>query len=162
MMGHMIQRKIIILGSVGEGSTALSAFDDALHKIGISNFNLIELSSIIPRNTTIEIQEKYEIPYDIGQMQPVVLSHTESGYKGLEISAGLGWAVSNEGGVFIEISGRFNKEECFRRIKYSLDEMVKRRNWNWEHKRQNLIVNTIVHDLFSSVVVCAIYPFFKI
>ena len=157
-----MEKKIIIVRGTGEGSTALSAFDDALHNAGIGNFNLVELSSIIPKNTLVELKENYDIPYEIGQIQPVVISHSESNEKGLEISAGLGWALASEGGVFIEISGCFSESKCLRDIDTTLNDMMKRRTWNWTVKTNNYTVTTTVKDIFSSAVVCAVYTFARI
>ncbi|NVM31643.1 MAG: pyruvoyl-dependent arginine decarboxylase [Candidatus Helarchaeota archaeon] len=157
-----MEKQIIIVKGIGEGSTALSAFDDALHDAGIDNFNLVELSSIVPKNATIEIRDQFDIPYEVGQIQPVVLSHTESNEKGLEISAGLGWVLASEGGVFIEISGCFGEKECLENINLSLDDMVKRRTWNWDKNINTYTASTIVKDSFTSVVVCAVYTFSKI
>ena len=39
---------IQIVGAVGDGPTALAAFDDALVRCGVANFNLVRLSSVIP------------------------------------------------------------------------------------------------------------------
>ncbi len=157
-----MEKKIIIVRGTGEGSTSLSAFDDALHNAGIGNFNLIELSSIIPKNAIIELKEKYDKPYEIGHIQPVVLSHTESNEKSLEISAGLGWALASRGGVFIEISGCFSEKKCLQDINTTLNDMMDRRPWNWNRQIHTHTVNTIVKDVFSSVVVCAVYTFAKI
>ena len=154
-----MEKKIIIVRGIGKGSTALSAFDDALHNAGIGNFNLIELSSVIPKNAIIKVQEKYDLPHEVGQIQPVVLSHNESNEKGIEISAGLGWSIAEEGGVFIEISGCFKGEECYNKISSSLNDMVKRRNWIWIEKNNSHICKTIVGENFTSVVVCAIYTY---
>ena len=155
-------KKIIVVKGIGEGSTALSAFDDALHDAGIENFNLVELSSVIPKDSLIEIKDKFNLNHEVGRIQPVVLSHTESDEKGMEISAGLGWALADEGGVFIEISGCFGQDHCESKIESSLNEMVKRRVWNWNKQFNKLIAKTIVKDKFSSVVVCAIYTYSKI
>jgi len=154
-----LEKKIIIVRGIGKGSTALSAFDDALHNAGIGNFNLVELSSVIPKNAIIKIEEKYNLPHDIGHIQPVVISHNESNEKGIEISAGLGWAIAEEGGVFIEISGCFSSEDCLTKISMSLDDMIKRRNWNWKENNNNHIIKAVVGEEFSSVVVCAIYTY---
>jgi len=157
-----LEKKIIIVRGTGEGSTALSAFDDALHHAGIGNFNLVELSSIIPENAVIELKEKYDVPYEIGQIQPAVISHNESNEKGLEISAGLGWSLANEGGVFIEISGCFSEHKCLSDINTTLNDMMKRRTWNWTGKTNDYTVTTTVKDNFSSAVVCAVYTFARI
>ena len=155
-------KTIIIVKGIGEGSTSLSAFDDALNNAGIGNFNLLELSSVIPKNVSIEIRNKYDIAHDIGQIQPVVISHTESGEKGKEISAGLGWTIAEEGGVFIEISGCFKESECVNRIESSLKDMIARRSWKWNGNLNKHVSTTTVKDKFSSVVVCAVYTFSKL
>ena len=157
-----MEKKIIIVKGNGQGSTALSAFDDALHNAGIGNVNLLGLSSIIPKGALIEIKDKFELSHEIGQIQPVVISHTESDEKGLEISAGLGWMMAEEGGVFIEISGCFGENQCLEKINSSLDDMVKRRSWNWVGKKNTHVEKTVVKDLFASVVVCAIYTYSKL
>jgi arginine decarboxylase len=157
-----LNQQIIVISGVGEGFTALSAFDDALHKMGIGNLNLIELSSVIPKKTSILIQERYNLPHKIGQMQPVVISHTETDEKDLEISAGLGWALGEEGGVFIEISGCFTEQQCLDKISNSLNEMRSRRSWNWEARIDQHTVSTTVKKNYSSVIVCAVYPFYKL
>ncbi|HTO01714.1 MAG TPA: pyruvoyl-dependent arginine decarboxylase, partial [Microthrixaceae bacterium] len=47
------QLTINVSGSVGHGPTSLSAFDSALAGAGVSNFNLIRLSSVIPPNSIV-------------------------------------------------------------------------------------------------------------
>lgn len=157
-----MDKKILIIKGIGEGSTALSAFDHALCTAGIENFNLVELSSVIPKNSVIEIKEKFDLSYDVGQIQPVVLSHTASNEKGKEISAGLGWALADEGGVFIEISGCFGENECIGKIESSLKDMIARRSWKWDGKINKCTSTTIVKEKFSSVLVCAVYTFSKL
>jgi len=157
-----VKQKIIVVGGAGEGSTPLSAFDAALLNVGIGNLNLVMLSSIIPKDTEVLVRERYDLSHEVGQIQPVVLSHTESNETGQEISAGLGWALAKEGGVFIEISGCFKENHCRNKIQSSLQDMVQRRNWQWTEKNNHYTVKTIVKDSYSSVIVCALYPFFKI
>ena len=58
--------KIDIVWGRSEGKTLLSAFDKALVKAGIHNFNLIPLSSVIPQNSVVE---------EVGKVQMKVISH---------------------------------------------------------------------------------------
>jgi arginine decarboxylase len=44
---------ITVRSAVGRGPTALAAFDDALSAAGVSNFNLIRLSSVIPPGSVV-------------------------------------------------------------------------------------------------------------
>lgn len=44
---------ITVLGATGRGPTTLAAFDDALQAVGVSNFNLIRLSSVIPPGSRV-------------------------------------------------------------------------------------------------------------
>ena len=152
----------MIVKGIGEGSTSLSAFDEALSNAGVGNFNLLELSSVIPKNVLIEIKDKFDLSHDIGQIQPIVISHTESNEKGKEISAGLGWALAEEGGIFIEISGCFGERQCIDKIDSSLKEMIARRSWKWNGKINKYIATSIVKESFSSVIVCAVYTFSKL
>ncbi|MDD5638709.1 MAG: pyruvoyl-dependent arginine decarboxylase [Candidatus Pacebacteria bacterium] len=45
--------KIILTSGIGIGSSKLTAFDNALLNIGIGNFNLLSVSSIIPPKAKI-------------------------------------------------------------------------------------------------------------
>lgn len=42
-----------VVGAVGSGPTSLAAFDDALARTGVENFNLVRLSSVIPPSTRV-------------------------------------------------------------------------------------------------------------
>lgn len=44
---------IDVSGAVGTGPTSLAAFDDALVAVGVANFNLIRLSSVIPPGSLV-------------------------------------------------------------------------------------------------------------
>lgn len=157
-----MEKKIVIVKGIGEGSTSLSAFDDALTNAGVGDFNLLELSSVIPKEAVIEIKNKFDLDHAIGQIQPVVLSHTESDETGKEISAGLGWTTAEEGGVFIEISGCFGEKSCIEKIESSLKDMIARRSWKWNGKINKHVATTTVGKKFSCVTVCAVYTFSKL
>jgi len=54
--------KILITDGVGTGPTRLAAFDAALQIAGIGDFNLIELSSIVPNGSEIIIKNTLLFP----------------------------------------------------------------------------------------------------
>jgi len=96
--------KIYVVGGNGVGATTLSAFDNALQKTGVYNYNLITLSSIIPPNSKIITVDKYKSDSkQYGDRLYVVKAEMRSQQTGKFISAGIGWYQYNDGrGVLVE------------------------------------------------------------
>jgi len=117
---------ITIRTAKGVGRTELSAWDDALANAGVANFNLIRLSSVIPRFSTLTFTN-----------DPVVGNHGDRLYcvyatavataPGAEVCAGIGWVRDDIGrGLFVEHSGSTEKE-VLELIQLSLEDMNERR-----------------------------------
>lgn len=123
--------KIYITHGVGEGSTDISAFDAALMNAGIANYNLIYLSSIIPKNSKIVVR-KYKInEKEYGNKLYIVIARCDQDVCGREAWAGLGWIQDREGrGLFVEHKAE-NEAAVIRLIKSSLEDMRKRRGYNF-------------------------------
>lgn len=118
---------IYLRQAVGTGPTALSAFDDALLRVNVENYNLIHLSSVIPPDSTI-VDAVYT-PHDThyGSRMYVVMSHIEAETPGETVSAGLGWVQDADGrGLFVEHAGRC-EADVSRNIQLSLGAMVRKR-----------------------------------
>jgi arginine decarboxylase len=119
---------IIISSSLGSGQTELSAFDDALYKAGVANFNLVRLSSVIPPQSVIKTE-----PYAnngkecFGDRLYLVYAEQRESIPGKEAWAGIGWVQAEDGrGLFVEHEGP--SEEFVRtQIQDSLTDMVKYR-----------------------------------
>jgi len=126
--------RINIVWGKSEGKTLLSAFDKALVKAGIHNFNLIPLSSVIPKNSVVNEVEKYDLPKEIGDILYVVISSFSSNKPNTLISAGLGWVQTKHGGLFLESKGEFSQKECEGELKVGLKEMLDARGWHGEIK----------------------------
>jgi arginine decarboxylase len=97
--------KITIAAGAGEGPTAIAAFDAALHKAGVENYNLIPLSSIIPPGSSIE-RATFVTPVDeYGHRLYVVMARCDEHVDGVEAWAGVGWAQEPESGrgLFVEL-----------------------------------------------------------
>lgn len=120
--------KIIITKGVGSGPTSLSAFDAALGNAGISDFNLIILSSVIPANSTISIQQFSPLAQDVGAKLYVVIAKQFCKIPGNSAWAGLSWAqnTNNDAGIFVEY-GAESKENLLTYLDSTLKFMKKRR-----------------------------------
>ena len=117
---------ISIRTASGSGQTLLSAFDDALWRAGVANYNLIRLSSVIPRQSRITFTN-----------DPVVGEHGDKLYcvyasalaerPGQTAWAGIGWTRDEDGrGLFVEHSAA-SEESLDELIQLSLEDMIKRR-----------------------------------
>lgn len=147
--------RIFLNSAIGKGKTALSAFDDALMKAGMANYNLIQLSSIIPPAAKI-IKRRPKMPAaKFGYKLYAVYSFYSAG-KGSSACAGLGWAQTKDGrGVFIEHHGE-NKKEVENLIEKSLNGLKQRRGWKGV-KNNRLIIGGKCQKDFICVLVIAAY-----
>lgn len=146
--------KIDIVWGKSEGKTLLSAFDKALNKAGIHNFNLIPLSSVIPKNSMVEEVGKAYLSKEIGDILYVVIAGFSSKKPNAIISAGLGWVQAEQGGLFIESKGEFSQEECEAEIRAGLSEMLEVRGWSGEIKMK--VISHRVEEI-ANVTVAAVY-----
>ena len=105
--------EIIITDGVGKGRTEKSAFDSALWQAGIANYNLLELSSVLPDNSDIVIQRrKIREGFEHGYRMYAVLSHAIAIKRGESAYAGIGWIQdkNTKGGLFVEHHGKSDDE----------------------------------------------------
>lgn len=86
----------------------------------------------------------------------VVISSLSSPKSNVLISAGLGWVLTQEGGLLIESKGEFSREECEEEIMVGLTEMMEAREWSGEIK-----MKVITHKVkeIANVTVAAVYNF---
>jgi len=123
--------EIVITNGKGEGETEISAFDKALLDAGIANYNLITLSSIIPKDSKVIIKRINWNDKEYGNKLFVVLSENIEIRKNKEAWAGLGWVQDETGkGLLVEIKGE-SKEEVENKIKKSLENMQAARKKNY-------------------------------
>lgn len=148
--------KIRIVWGSSEGSTEVSAFDSALCEAGIHNLNLIEMSSVIPpRAEVIEIG-RIRLEEPVGSIGKVVLSHIEG--MNCWIASGLGWAIAEEGGIFVEGALEGRSKHCEKEIIKGLEDVMGNRAWNWKTKPVIRVLETRAKaGSFSSAVVAALY-----
>jgi arginine decarboxylase len=146
--------KIDIVWGKSEGKTLVSAFDRALLEAGIHNFNLIPLSSVIPKNSVVEEVGKVRLSKDVGDVLHVVIASFGCQKPDAIISAGLGWVQTERGGLFIESKGEFGQEDCEEEIRIGLSEMLEARGWSGEIKMK--VISHKVEEI-ANVTVAAVY-----
>ena len=97
--------RISIGAGIGEGPTALAAFDAALVAAGVANYNLIGLSSVIPPGSTL-VRERHQAgTADYGRRLYVVMSQMREERPGHVAHAGIGWVqdAASGCGLFVEM-----------------------------------------------------------
>lgn len=147
----------LVWGS-GEGTTELSAFDAALADAGIHNYNLIRLSSVIPKGESVESVGSHRGRWDVGNMVGAVLAERASTSVDETVAAGLGWARSEEGGVFFEASGESAADVETRLRRGIRDAKSTRDAWRWEPDVETRVVeHTVEHANAGAAVVAAVY-----
>ncbi len=121
--------KIVLSAGTGTGPTGISAFDAALMNAGVTHWNLLHLSSVVPPASEI-VEEKVETPpEEFGQRRYVVMAHQYAFEAGQAAWAGLGWCQDDTGkGLFVEITGA-SEGQVAEDIRLTLDSMKARRSF---------------------------------
>lgn len=159
--------KVALVKGVGKGQTKLSAFDNALQTVGVSNYNLIVLSSVIPPHTTVERLERYHTPdEEWGHKLYVVKAEERSDIKGDAIACGIGWyQIEDEDnrGLFVEHETvGVNEEEVRNKveqdIRNSLSDLCSFRNIPFDPDKVNVeLCSAVVVDVPICVLTLAVY-----
>lgn len=104
---------IQVTDGVGVGPTELSAFDQALVKAGVANFNLIYLSSVLPAGSDVQVtDEPQPVKGDWGDRLYVVMAQQRASELGSEAWAGIGWIQDplTKKGLLVEHEGHSEAE----------------------------------------------------
>lgn len=118
--------KIQVSSGTGKGPTKLAAFDSALNKAGVANYNLIRLSSIVPPGSEIKVLKKVkDQPGKWGDKLYVVMAETRVDTPNEEAWAGIGWVQDKKTGkgLFVEHEGA-NETTVRRDIEQSLKALM--------------------------------------
>ncbi|WP_206422714.1 pyruvoyl-dependent arginine decarboxylase [Nocardioides pantholopis] len=151
---------ITLRTGVGEGRTHLSAFDHALLRAGVGNYNLITLSSVIPPASRLH-------HVDDGAVDPVegrhgdrlfcVLAAAYADQPGDTGWAGLGWAVDDETGAGLFVEHTATSEKALQElIRSSLEDLVAHRGGGFE-RLEMLTVSATCTELPACALAVAAY-----
>lgn len=88
--------QIFLTKGIGTGRHQLLAFEMALRDAGISQYNLVRVSSILPPNCEIINKEDGIKKLSPGSIVFVVLARNESNEKGKKIAASIGMAIPED------------------------------------------------------------------
>ena len=159
--------EIFLVSGVGRSGTTLSAFDAALQKGGIHNYNLLGLSSVIPVGSAIKVVPSHRSPEDEhGYLLYVVLAEARSERCGDSLAAGLAWYQLDDGrGVFAEhseLSRTLAPAEVEASVADRLAAMARdlcsHRGWRFEEARLlTQAISAQVRAEPTSVLVAAVY-----
>lgn len=142
----------------GTGETELGAFDNALSGANIHNYNLVELSSVVPEGASIERSGALAPGrWTTGDLLAVVLATDTSTADGERIAAGLGWATAPEGGIFME-NHAGTREACDRKLAANVRDAKRTRDWAWDEGYESKIVDHVVDDVGAVVVAAVFHP----
>jgi len=141
---------------IGTGPTTLAAFDSALNDIGIANYNLLRLSSVIPPKTDIVVHGgkiNRKMPGEWGDRLHVVMAEIRVDKPNDEAWAGIGWVQDKETGrgLFVEHEG--HSESAVRRdIQQSLEALMATRNIDFGPVHMKVVGRTCTHQPVCAMV----------
>lgn len=142
--------QIHVAKGIGTGPTSLSAFDAALNDVGIANYNLLRLSSVIPpKSEIITHDEKISpeiMPGGWGDRLYVVMAEMRVDTPNEEAWAGIGWVQDAETGkgLFVEHEG--HSEASVRRdIRQTLEALMATRNVDFGEIHMEVVGRTCTH-----------------
>lgn len=116
---HVTSCMIRIVWGTGTGPTRLAAYDAALADANLHEYNLVELSSVIPAGATIEPQGVAPELGSIGDRLYVVEASATTADG--PASAGIGWARRPDGsGIFYEAGDEAPPETVSDRLQRGL------------------------------------------
>jgi arginine decarboxylase len=154
-------RTITLTSAVGSGVTGLSAFDAALVNAGIGNFNLVQLSSVIPAGSSIDDLDGAAATVDgeWGDRLYVVMAKAEVEEFGDEAWAGIGWVQQEDSrkGLFVEHSSS-TKSHLQSELINSLGSMRESRSEHFESTRYHLCGTICAGQPVCAVVVAIFEP----
>ncbi len=157
MDGFIVPKGFFVTsGEAHEGSSELNAFDLALKAAGITECNLVEVSSILPPGS--EEMGPMEIPK--GAITFCVMAKM-AGTLGERIGAGLTWAWGTTGdgeryGIVAEHHGNSQSEEIERMLQVKLERMAEVRGMQLEEPSSR-VSSTVCDGNYGCVVAVLVY-----
>ena len=158
---RLVPRSFFVTSGVGIDSEQAVAFDLALCDAGISECNLVAVSSILPARA--EEVARSDVTLTPGEITHCVISRAE-GMSGEVIGAGIGYGwLGAEGrfGIICEHHGHYTREYLMEKLKEKLHKMAETRISDIEIKidRMKLEMRSVeVEDgKFGSVVVALVF-----
>lgn len=149
---------IQISEGIGIGPTELSAFDQALVRAGVANYNLIYLSSVLPPNSVVAYAGEPKHPGGTwGDRLYVVMAQKRVSVRNQEAWAGIGWIQDRKTrhGLLVEHEGH-SEAEVRADIEHSLTALARNRDMQFGPQQMH-VVGTKCTDLPACALVVAVF-----
>jgi arginine decarboxylase len=147
---------IRVVWGVGGGPTETAAYDTALAHAGVHNYNLVEVSSVVPEAGVVTVLETAPDLGPAGNRLTVVQGKAVVQHG--PAVAGLGWATGPDGhgpGVFYEVSGT-HRDTVEESIERGLEAARDLRDWDLSHEDRR-VVGGRDEGRYTAAVVLAAY-----
>ena len=148
-------KSYFITGGVGVSDiSVINAFDKAVIDAGVGDYNLVQVSSIIPRNA-IEINP---IKLETGTVVPIVISK-KTGITGEQICSGIGWGQTKDKNLGLVMEHHdlgVNREEIEKKLFDMLREGSAIRNIKLECMKTHIEILEVPNKSYGCVVSCLV------
>lgn len=127
---------IYVARGVGRAPTELAAYDAALADVGLHNYNLVSVSSVIPAEATVERVDRAPDLGPAGNRLTVVQARATTSAADEEpnpAAAGIGWATGPGPGLFYEAAGD-DAAAVADAVETGLDAGCDLREWEFTHR----------------------------
>ncbi len=154
--------KFFLTKGIGTGNYRLLAFEMALRDAGISPYNLVTVSSIIPPRCELIPREKGIKMIDQGSIVFLVLGRSDSNKKNERITAGLGLAIPKDRNHYGYISEYDDKgvepEAAAKLVENMAATMLKSiSDKDTDFTLRNVVQSGVVGDKWLSVISAAVF-----
>ena len=148
---------IRVVRGTATGPTEMSSYDAALAAANVHNYNLVPVSSVIPADAEVEAVGTAPDLGPAGERLTVVEARATIAGPG-RASAGLAWAVSEEGpGLFYEAAGETGAEDVRDRVLEGLSTGRELRDWSFGEANHEVATEPAEPGMYTSAVVLAVY-----
>lgn len=145
---------IRVVEGTGSGPTAVASYDTALAAAGVADYNLDIISSIIPRNWSVEaVGTAPDLGAPGGRLTVVQARETTNQGRA---TAGLGWLTGPGPGVFYEVEGDLSPRTAQAEIDEGLETARRLRDWTFTDQAAT-VTTTRSSEAYASAVVLAVY-----
>ena len=150
---------IRVVWGAATGQTAMASYDAALAGANVHDYNLVQVSSVIPAGASLEVADEAPGLGPAGQRLTVVQSRdTVAPAADRPAVAGIGWARSADRGpgIFYEAAGG-TAAAVREEIEAGLDHGTSLRDWTVAERQTEVRATDDDAEAFTTQVVCAVY-----
>ena len=149
--------RIQVSEGIGTGPTELAAFDQALVKANVANYNLLLLSSVLPPGSDISfVKEPVHPEGEWGDRLYVVMAQKRTSRRNQQVWAGIGWIQDPETkqGLLVEHEGH-SEAQVRADIAHSLKALAENRHMQFGEPQMHVAGTKCTGEPVCALVVAA-------